>query len=126
MSVSGPIVNRAVIYTPIPLPSVYCGVNAAVAAVAALVDRQRTGQGREIVASRLAGGLSAIGALSITSEGLPKHLEPIVGGGLPPGLSPDQFHTFVADALRDPERQMWLERRFAPFSTPYRTKDRSW
>ena len=126
MSVSGPILGRNVIYTPIPLPSVYCGVNAAVAAVAALIDRQRTGLGREIVASRLAGGLSAIGALSITSEGLPKHLEPIVVGGLPPGLSPDQFKTFVADALSDPARQMWLERRFAPFSTPYRTKDTSW
>jgi crotonobetainyl-CoA:carnitine CoA-transferase CaiB-like acyl-CoA transferase len=126
MSVSGPILNRPVIYTPIPLPSVYCGVNAAVAAVATLVDRQRTGLGREIVASRLAGGLSAIGALSITSEGLPKHLEPIVVGGLPPGMTPEQFRTFVADALRDPERQMWLERRFAPFSTPYRTKDGRW
>src|SRR5271169_5669128 len=71
MSVSGPILNRPVIYTPIPLPSVYCGVNAAVGAVAALVDRQRTGLGRELLASRLAGGLSAIGALSITSKGLP-------------------------------------------------------
>jgi crotonobetainyl-CoA:carnitine CoA-transferase CaiB-like acyl-CoA transferase len=126
MSVSGPILGRNVIYTPIPLPSVYCGVNAAVATVAALIDRQRTGLGREIVASRLAGGLSAIGALSMTSKGLPKHLEPIVVGGLPPGLSADQFKTFVADALRDPARQMWLERRFAPFSTPYRTKDNSW
>jgi crotonobetainyl-CoA:carnitine CoA-transferase CaiB-like acyl-CoA transferase len=126
MSVSGPILGRNVIYTPIPLPSIYCGVNAAVAAVAALVDRQRTGLGREIVASRLAGGLSAIGALGMTSKGLPKHLEPIVVGGLPPGLSPDQFRTFVADALSDPVRQMWLERRFAPFSTPYRTKDNTW
>ncbi len=126
MSVSGPLLNRPVIYTPVPLPSVYCGVNAAVAAVAALVDRQRTGLGREILASRLAGGLSAIGALSITSEGLPKFLEPIVVGGLPPGLAPDQFQTFVADALRDPERQMWLERRFAPLSTPYRTRDGHW
>ena len=126
MSVSGPILNRPVIYTPIPLPSVYCGVNSAVAAVAALVDRLRTGLGREIVASRIAGGLSAIGALSITSKGLPDFLEPIVVGGLPPGMTPEQFHTFVADALRDPERQMWLERRFAPFSTPYRTKDNRW
>ncbi|HEY1425177.1 MAG TPA: CoA transferase, partial [Caulobacteraceae bacterium] len=126
MSVSGPILNRPVIYTPVPLPSVYCGVNAAVAAVAALVDRQRTGLGRELLASRLAGGLSAIGALSITSEGLPKHLEPIVVGGLPPGMTPEQFRTFVADAIRDPERQMWLERRFAPFSTPYRTLDNRW
>ena len=126
MSVSGPMLNRPVIYTPVPLPSVYCGVNAAVAAVASLVDRQRTGLGREILASRLAGGLSAIGALSITSEGLPKYLEPIVIGGLPPGLTPEQFQQFVADALRDPERQMWLERRFAPFSTPYRAKDGRW
>jgi len=126
MSVSGPILNRQVIYTPIPLPSVYCGVNGAVAAVSALVDRLRTGLGREIIASRIAGGLSAIGALSITSKGLPDFLEPIVVGGLPPGMSPEQFHTFVADALRDPERQMWLERRFAPFSTPYRARDGRW
>ena len=74
MSVSGPILNRPVIYTPIPLPSVYCGVNGAVAAVAALVDRQRTGLGREIIASRIAGGLSAIGALSMTSKGCPTFL----------------------------------------------------
>jgi crotonobetainyl-CoA:carnitine CoA-transferase CaiB-like acyl-CoA transferase len=126
MSVSGPILNRPVIYTPLPLPSVYCGVNGTVAAVSALVDRLRTGLGREIIASRLAGGLSAIGALSITSEGLPDHLEPIVIGDLPPGTTAEQFHTFVADAIRDPERQMWLERRFAPFSTPYRARDKRW
>lgn len=126
MSVSGPILNRPVIYTPIPLPSVYCAVNGAVAAVAVLVDRQRTGLGREIIASRLAGGLSAIGALTVTSKGLPEQLEPIVIGGLPPGMTPEQFRTFVADALREPERQMWLERRFAPFSTPYRAADNRW
>jgi crotonobetainyl-CoA:carnitine CoA-transferase CaiB-like acyl-CoA transferase len=126
MSISGPILSRPVIYTPVPLPSVYCGVNAAVAAVSALVDRLRTGLGRELIASRLAGGLSAIGALSTTSKGLPDFLEPIVVGGLPPGMTPDQFRTFVADAIREPERQMWLERRFAPFSAPYRTKDNRW
>ena len=126
MSISGPILNRPVIYTPLPLPSVYCAVNAVVAAIAALVDRLRTGLGREIVASRLAGGLSAIGALSITSKGLPPHLEPIVIGGLPPGMTPEQFRTFVADAIRDPERQTWLERRFGPLSTPYRARDRRW
>jgi crotonobetainyl-CoA:carnitine CoA-transferase CaiB-like acyl-CoA transferase len=126
MSVSGPILNRPVIYTPIQLPSVYCAVNGTVATVSALVDRLRTGLGREIIASRIAGGLSAIGALSMTSKGLPEFLEPIVIGGLPPGMTPEQFHTFVADALRDPERQMWLERRFAPFSTPYRARDNRW
>ena len=126
MSVSGPILNRPVIYTPIPLPSVYCGVNTTVAVVAALVDRLRTGLGREIIASRLAGGLSAIGALSMTSKGLPDFLEPIIIGGVPPGATPEQFRTFVADAIRDPERQMWLERRFAPFSAPYRARDGRW
>ena len=126
MSVSGPILNRPVIYTPLPLPSIYCAVNGAVAAVSALVDRLRTGLGREIIASRLAGGLSAIGALSMTSKGLPDFLEPIIIGGLPPGLTPEQFHTFVADAIREPERQMWLERRFAPFSAPYRARDGRW
>jgi crotonobetainyl-CoA:carnitine CoA-transferase CaiB-like acyl-CoA transferase len=126
MSVSGPILNRPVIYTPIPLPSVYCGVNTAVAVVSALVDRLRTGLGREIMGSRLAGGLSAIGALSMTSKGLPDFLEPIIIGGVPPGATPEQFRTFVADAIRDPERQMWLERRFAPFSAPYRARDGRW
>ena len=126
MSVSGPILNRPVIYTPLPLPSVYCAVNGTVATVSALVDRLRTGLGREIIASRLASALSAIGALSMTSEGLPDFLEPIVIGGLPPGTTPEQFHSFVADAIRDPERQMWLERRFAPFSAPYRARDGRW
>lgn len=126
MSISGPILSRPVIYTPIPLPSVYCGVNAAVGAVSCLVDRLRTGLGRELYASRIAGGLSAIGALSLTSEGLPQHLTPIQVGGLPPGLSPELFRQYVADALRDPARQMWFERRFAPFSTPYQTKDGRW
>ena len=41
-------------------------------------------------------------------------------------MTPEQFHTFVADAIRDPERQMWLERRFAPFSAPYRARDGRW
>jgi hypothetical protein len=89
MSVSDPILNRSAIYMPVPLPSVYCGVNAVVAAVAAPVDRQRTGLGRELSASRIAGGLSAIGALTITSKELPPHLEPIVVGGLPPGMAPE-------------------------------------
>lgn len=126
MSISGAVLGRPVIYTPLPLPSVYCGVNAAIATVAALVDRLRTGLGREIVASRLAGGLSAVGGLTITSEGLPEFLEPTAIGGVPPGATPEQFRGFIADALREPERQAWLERRFAPFSTPYRAKDGRW
>ena len=44
------------------------------------IDRGRNGGvGRDVHASRLAGGLSAIGALSlgIGGEGLPKHLEAV-------------------------------------------------
>ncbi len=86
MSVTGPMLGRPVIYTPLPLSSVYAGVNGAVAVAAVLVDRERTGLGREVHASRIAGGLSAVGALALTSSGLPPHLAPIVVGGLPPGL----------------------------------------
>ena len=46
----------------------------------AQIDRGRNGGvGRDVHASRLAGGLSAIGALSlgIGGEGLPKHLEAV-------------------------------------------------
>ena len=118
MSVSGPILNRPVILRRLRcLPSI-----AASTAPWRLSRRWWTGcaqaWGREIIASRLAGGLSAIGALSMTSKGLPDFLEPIVIGGLPPGMTPEQFHTFVSEAIREPERQMWLERRFAPFSRP--------
>src|SRR6478752_1103327 len=62
MSVSCPILNRPVIYTPLTLPSIYCAVNGAVAAVSALVDRLRTGLGREIIASALPPGAAADGA----------------------------------------------------------------
>ena len=44
------------------------------------IDRDRNGGvGRDVHASRLAGGLSAIGALSINigGDGLPKHLESV-------------------------------------------------
>ena len=102
MSVTGAMLRRPVIYSPLPLCSVYAGVNGAIATGAALVDRERTGQGREIIASRMAGGLSAIGALTLTSTGLPKHLEPIVIGGLPPGVAPEEFKGLVARAIADP------------------------
>ena len=55
--------DRPVTYTPLKLPSIYAGVIGANACAAALVDRLRCGEGREVHASRIAGGLSAIGAL---------------------------------------------------------------
>ncbi len=125
MSITGPMLGRPVIYSPLPLCSVYAAVNGAIAVSAALVDRTRTGLGREVHASRLAGGLSAIGALTITDEGLPPHLRPIQIGGLPPGLSPEEFIEITSKAAVDPEWQLWLEQRFAPLAAPYRTADGS-
>ena len=123
MSVTGPMLGRPVIYTPLPLSSVYAGVNGAVAVAAVLVDRERTGLGREVHASRIAGGLSAVGALALTSSGLPPHLAPIVVGGLPPGLSPEQAKVIMGRAMAEPAGQLYLEQRVAPLSAPYRTAD---
>ncbi len=123
MSVTGPMLGRPVIYTPLPLASVYTGVNGAVAVAAVLVDRERTGLGREVHASRIAGGLSAIGALALTSSGLPPHLEPIVIGGLPPGMSPEQAKVIMGRAMAEPAGQLYLEQRVAPLSAPYRCAD---
>ena len=69
--------DRPVTYTPLKLCSIYAGVIGANACAAALIDRLRCGQGREIHASRIAGGLSAIGALCLTQKGLPAHLDPV-------------------------------------------------
>lgn len=123
MSITGPMLGRPVIYTPLPLCSVYAGVNGAVAVGSALVDRVRTGHGREVTASRIAGGLSAIGALNLTNAGLPEHLMPIQIGGLPPGLSPEAFTEIVARASAEPAEQNWLEQRFAPLAAPFRCAD---
>jgi hypothetical protein len=65
-------------------------------------DRERSGKGREIVASRLAGGLSAIGALTLTSSGIAPHLAPARSFGLPEGLTADQFQEIVREAARNP------------------------
>ena len=62
MGTTSKMLGRPVIYTPLPLCSTYAGVNGAIATAAALIDRERCGSGREVIASRIAGGLSAIGA----------------------------------------------------------------
>ena len=123
MSITGPMLGRPVIYSPLPLSSVYAAVNGSIAVCAALVDRTRTGLGREVHASRIAGGLSAIGALCITDEGLPPHLQPIQIGGLPPGMTPAQFTEITQKAATSPAWQRWLEQRFAPLAAPYETSD---
>jgi len=119
----GRLLGRPVVYTPLPICSVYAGVNGAIAVGAALADRERSGKGREIIASRLAGGLSAIGALTLTSSGIPPHLAPVRSLGLPEGLTAEQFQDIVREAARNPAKQLWLAQRFSPLASPFTSAD---
>ena len=123
MAVLGRVLGRPVIYTPLPICSVYAGVHGAIAVGAALVDRERSGVGREVIASRLAGGLSAIGALTLTSSGIPPHLAPARIGGLPDGLTPALFQDIAQKAARDSASELWLAQRFSPLASPFTTAD---
>jgi crotonobetainyl-CoA:carnitine CoA-transferase CaiB-like acyl-CoA transferase len=123
MALTGPALGRPVIYSPLPVSSVYTGVNAATAVGAALARRLHTGRGCEITASRLAGGLSAIGALAVTNVGLPPHLAPAPRKGAPAGMSPEQFGAVLREAAGDEVRRSWLEHRMIPFGVPYRAAD---
>ncbi len=123
MGTTSRILGRPVIYTPLPLCSVYAGVNGAVATGAALADRERCGLGREVIASRLAGGLSAIGALALTSKGIPDHLAPADLTGVPDGVDPEEFKRMLSEASQDAAKQLWLEQRIIPLAAPYRTSD---
>ena len=123
MATTGRIIGRPVIYTPLPLCSVYAAVNGAVATGAALIDRERCGCGREVIASRMAGGLSAIGALVLTSEGMPAHLEPADITGVPEGLTPEDFKRMVSEAGKDAAKQLWFEQRLIPLAAPYEASD---
>jgi crotonobetainyl-CoA:carnitine CoA-transferase CaiB-like acyl-CoA transferase len=120
----GRVLGRPVIYTPLPICSVYAGVLGAIAVGAAIVDRERTGVGREIIASRLAGGLSAIGALTMTSSGIPPHLAPAsLGGGVPLGLTPARLQDILKDAACDSARELWLAQRRSPLASPFKAAD---
>jgi len=105
MGTTSRILGRPVIYTPLPLCSVYAGVTGAIAVGAALADRERCGRGREITASRIAGGISAIGALALTSKGIPDHLAPTEIGGVPDGMTPEEFKAIVKEASESNDRE---------------------
>jgi crotonobetainyl-CoA:carnitine CoA-transferase CaiB-like acyl-CoA transferase len=85
-----------VLYTPLPLCSIYAGVLGATAVGTALLDRIRNGAVRDIVISRLAAGLSSVGALVLEVAGIPRHLQ--VGSliSLPPEMA-DQVDKARAD-----------------------------
>ncbi|SFZ98932.1 CAIB/BAIF family protein [hydrothermal vent metagenome] len=123
MATVGKFVGRPVIYTPLPLSSVYAGVNGAIAVASALVDRTRCGQGREVIASRIAGGLSAIGALALLTEGEPEHLKPADLTGLPEGVDPELAKVALQEAAKDPHKQLLLEQKIIPLNAPYLTSD---
>ena len=123
MALTGPALGRPVIYSPLPVSSVYTGVNGAVALGAALSNRVRTGVGCEIIASRLAGGLSAIGALAMTNSGLPLHLAPAKRTLPPKDMAPERFDLILREAAGDEDRRSWLEHRMIPFGVPYRAAD---
>ena len=125
MALSAKVLQRPVIYTPLPLSSVYAAVIAAVSVGAALTERLRSGSGCEIYASRLAGGLAAMGALALTQNGLPPHLDLAPKQALPQGLSETQFAEMVAQARQSGEKQSWLEQRLIPFGVPFKTKNGS-
>ena len=123
MATVGKFVGRPVIYTPLPLCSVYAGVNGAIATAAALVDRTRCGKGREVTSSRIAGGLSAIGALALITKGEPEHLKPADLTGIPEGVNKEVVNKLLQEASVDPARQLWLEQRLIPLDAPYKTSD---
>ena len=124
MAASGRLLGRPVIYTPLPICSVYAGVLGAIAVGAAIVDRERTGAGREIIASRLAGGLSAIGALTLTSSGIPTHLAPAsLSGGVPAGLTPAQLQDILKEAAADSAKELRLVQRRSPLASPFAAAD---
>jgi crotonobetainyl-CoA:carnitine CoA-transferase CaiB-like acyl-CoA transferase len=107
-----------VVYTPLPMCSVYAGVLGAIAVAAALAELPRRAAGRDIVMSRMAAGLSALGALLVEVGGLPDHLQPASVVGLPDGL-----RSHVPQARSDPAHFEWLKRRASPFFACYEAAD---
>jgi len=118
LGVTSRLLGREVIYTPLPLCSVYAAVLGATAVSAALVDRQRSGAGRSIVIPRLAAGLSAIGVLAMGLEGIDAHL-------LPPGLLslPPELMAEVPKARASEAHMVWLVNRLNPTAGCYRSAD---
>ena len=107
-----------VLYTPLPLCSVYAGVLGAIAIGTALLGRVRNGAGRDIVISRLAAGLSSVGALVLEVAGIPKHLQTGSIISLPPEMAEQ-----VDKARASKSYFEWLKRQMNPLFACYRAAD---
>ena len=118
LGVTSRLLGRDVIYTPLPLCSVYAAVLGATAVLAALTDRQRSGMGRSIVVPRLSAGLSAIGVLAMDISGIAPHLLPHSLLSLAPALVAD-----VPKARESEAQMIAFINRLNPTSGCYRTAD---
>lgn len=118
LGVTSRLLGRDVIYTPLPLCSVYAAVLGATAVLAALTDRQRSGMGRSIVVPRLSAGLSAIGVLAMDISGIAPHLLPHSLLSLAPALVAE-----VPKARESEAQMVAFINRLNPTSGCYRTSD---
>jgi crotonobetainyl-CoA:carnitine CoA-transferase CaiB-like acyl-CoA transferase len=118
LGITSRLLGRDVIYTPLPLCSVYAAVLGATAVLAALTDRQRSGMGRSIVVPRLSAGLSAIGVLAMDLGSIAPHLLPHSLLALPPALVAE-----VPKARASEAQMVAFINRLNPTSGCYRTAD---
>ena len=118
LGITSRLLGRDVIYTPLPLCSVYAAVLGATAVLAALTDRQRSGIGRSIVVPRLSAGLSAIGVLAMDLGGIASHLLPHSLLALPAALVAE-----VPKARASEAQMVAFINRLNPTSGCYRTAD---
>ena len=120
----GRLLGRPVIYTPLPICSVYAGVLGAIAVGAALVDRERSGAG-----PRDRG--VAPGGRTVSHRGAHADIErhsaaPGAGqciGGAPAGVTPARFQGIVQEAARHSAAELWLAQRRAPLASPFAAAD---
>ena len=119
LSVTRKVLGDEVLYTPLPMCSVYAGVLGAIAVCAALAEDAQAAAGRpDIIMSRLAAGLAAVGALLLDVDGIPDHLRSYPLIALPAALKSE-----IPKAQENPTHFEWLKRQMSPFICCYPTAD---
>ncbi|HWT62697.1 MAG TPA: CoA transferase [Ochrobactrum sp.] len=118
LGVTSRLLGREVIYTPLPLCSVYAAVLSVSAVSAALISRHRSGAGTTINIPRLAAGLSAIGVLAMQLEGVKPHLKSAGLMNLPPEIAAE-----IPAARANSDAMITLINKLSPANGFYRTQD---